>query len=507
MRGLGRGLCVLLFFMAMSSSAYAQATLAGTAKDASGAVLPGVTVEAASDVLIEKTRTALTDGTGRYQIVDLRPGAYTVTYTLNGFATVKRENVQLTGTATIMVDVEMRVGNVAETVTVTGETPIVDVQTTRRQTVLDQQVVTAIPTSRNSFSVGVLIPGVSLAFSGTLGSPNNAQDVGGSLGPSTESLSAHGSRLQDQRQAVNGVALSTMIGGGWGGGAVPNATGTAEFAIDTAAVDASLATGGPRVNFIPRDGGNRVSSTLYGSFATEGFQTATSVTKEGFPEIRANTIQKNGDFNPGVGGPIVKDKLWFYLSGRYQVANNFAPGMFHNLNANKPNPLTHIVSYNPDLSSPATSPRDFYVYMGRLTWQANPRNKFGLTYDLEGNCFCPDGVSATRTPEAGVDRRFPLQRFVQLDWNSPISSKVLIEASAIHRVERWGGMNLQTGSGDNITTLDPTVIGISDVGLAPPPLGFQYGAATQGLAPGSPAYNNSWNDNWHYRAAISYSAG
>src|SRR4030095_15091107 len=111
-----------------------------------------------------------------------------------------------------------------------------------------------------------------------------------------------------------------------------------------------------------------------------------------------------------------------------------------------------------------------------------------------------------RTREAARDRRFPLQRFVQVDWNSPVSSKLLLEASAIHRVERWGDMNLQTGTAGNITALAPTVIGIADVGLAPNP-GFNYGAAAQGLAPGSPAYNNSWNDNWHYRAAISYITG
>ena len=206
MRGLGRGLCLLVMLSAMSSSAYAQATLAGTAKDASGAVLPGVTVEAASDVLIEKARSGVTDGTGRYQIVDLRPGAYTVTYHAERDSRRSNaKNVLLTGTATTTIDADMRVGKVTETVTVSGETPIVDVQTTRRQTVLDQQVVTAIPTSRNSFSVGVLIPGVSLAFSGTLGSPNNAQDVGGSLGPSTESLArtAAACRISGRRSTAS----------------------------------------------------------------------------------------------------------------------------------------------------------------------------------------------------------------------------------------------------------------------------------------------------------------
>jgi hypothetical protein len=509
MRRLLRLVSVLVILMGFPTAARAQvgASLSGTVRDAQGAVIPGVTVEAASPVLIEKARTALSDGSGRYVIPDLRPGTYTVTFTLSGFVTVKREGVQLSGTLVTTIDADMRLGSVTETITVTGQASLVDTQSTQRQTVMNQEIVTAIPSSRNGFSVGVLIPGVSIAFSGTLGSPNNAQDVGGALGPSTESLSAHGSRLQDQRMTMNGVALSTMIGGGWGGGAVPNATGTSEFAIDTAAVDATLATGGPRINFIPKDGGNKLSGTLYGSYATEGFQTESSRQVGNFPAIRANTVQKNGDFNPGLGGPIVRDKAWFYLSGRYQVANLFVPGMYINQNANKPNPVTHLVSYVPDLSRPAVAPREFFTYQGRLTWQASSRNKFGVTYDLESNCFCPDQVGPTRTPEAGVDRRFPLQRFVQLDWNSPLSAKVLLEASAIHRVERWGAMNLQTGSGGNISTLDPSVIGVSDVGLAPPPIGFNYGAAVSGLAPGSPAYNNSWNDNWHYRAALSYVTG
>ena len=147
------------------AQAQTSASINGVVRDTQGGVVPGVTVEAASPALIEKVRSSITDGAGRYAIANLRPGTYTMTFTLTGFATVKREGVVLTGTATVAVDAEMRVGTVAETVTVSGETPLVDVQTTRRQTVLDQQTVTAIPTSRNSFSVGVLIPGVTLAFS------------------------------------------------------------------------------------------------------------------------------------------------------------------------------------------------------------------------------------------------------------------------------------------------------------------------------------------------------
>lgn len=492
---------LLACVIATPRTAHAQvgASISGTVRDAQGAVIPGVTVEAASPVLIEKARTAVTDATGRYAILDLRPGAYTVVFTLSGFTTVRRESVTLTGTGVTTVDAEMRVGAVQETITVTGEPPLVDLQSTRKQTVIDQEVVTAVPTSRNQFALAVLIPGISIATTGTAAPPNAGQDVGGAYGPSTMSLAAHGSRLADQRMTVNGVALSTMIGGGWGGGAVPNATGTAEFAIDTAAVDASLATGGPRINFIPKDGGNRLSATVFGSYATEAWQTESSRKVGAFEPIRANTVKVNGDFNPGLGGPFIRDRLWFYLSGRYQRADNYVPGMFYNANANNPNAFTYV----PDRSRPAAAPREFSVYQGRMTWQATTKNKVGLTYDQETNCFCPNNVSATRSPEAGTDRRFPLQRFVQVDWNSPVSSKLLLEASAIHRVERWGDMHLRTGNAGNITSLDPRVVGIIDQGLG----NFNYGAAAQGNGPGSAPFNNSWNTNLHYRAAFSYVTG
>jgi hypothetical protein len=495
MRGLRPGFFVLVILSAISSSAYAQATLAGVVRDASGAVLPGVTVEAASDVLIEKVRSGVTDGTGRYQIVDLRPGTYAVSYTLTGFATVKREAVQLTGTATTTIDVEMRVGNVSETITVTGETPIVDVVNSTRQTVLGQEIVTALPTSRNSFAVGVLITGVNVrdGFGAVT-------DVGGATGPSTLALSAHGGKTEDQRLLLNGVALSTMIGGGWGGGAIPNASGTAEFAIDTAAVDASAATGGVRINFIPRDGGNRVAGTIAGSFANDRMQADSFV--KGLPFIttpdgfRASTVKSNGEFNPGFGGPIKKDQVWFFLSGRYQAANSYVPNIYHDKNANNPTKFT----YDPDLTRPGVIERDWYVYQGRLTWQASPKNKFGLTYDHENFCICSNGVSATTAPEAATEFNFPLQRFVQVDWNMPVSSNLLIEASGIHRVERWGGMDRRHGA-DGLPNVDPNVISIQDMFVTGLTWRAPHGAF------GGPPYNNSWNTNLHYRAAVSYITG
>jgi hypothetical protein len=380
---------------------------------------------------------------------------------------------------------------------VSGETPAVDLQSTTRQAVMDQEIVSAIPSSRTPFTVGVLIPGVRKgAFTG--------QDVGGSVVQEVASLEANGGRTSDQRMMVNGVALSSMIAGGWGGGAVPNATGTSEFAIDVSGVDAQAATGGVRINFIPRDGGNRFSGTIPFSYAHEDFAadnvTGTDI-QERNPGFVAGRIKANGDFNPGFGGPISRDKLWFFLSGRSLFADNYVAGTFFNQNVNSPNAFTYVPG------AQAVLHQEQKIYQARITWQASPRNKFGTTFDQEKFCACSTGIGpqpggAIVSPEAGVDRRFPLQRFVTLDWSSPVSNKLLLEASAIHRVERWGGMEPQEGKLGNIDQLTPGIIGINDSNSPVTRTGLSYRAAT-GAAP----YNNSWNWNLHYRAAMSYITG
>ena len=138
MRVLTRLLCSLTCALLLPVSAYAQASITGVVKDASGAVLPGATVEASSPALIEKTRTAVTDGSGQYRIVDLLPGTYTVAFTLPGFSTVRREGVEVTGSFAATINADLKLGTLEETITVTGETPTVDVQNSLRQTVLSK---------------------------------------------------------------------------------------------------------------------------------------------------------------------------------------------------------------------------------------------------------------------------------------------------------------------------------------------------------------------------------
>src|SRR5215475_9062466 len=254
MRVLTKGVVVLALLF-LPASAFAQASISGTVKDASGGVLPGVTIEAASDVLIEKVRTATTDGNGRFQLVDLRPGKYTVTFQLTGFGTVKREGVELSGTGNTVVDADLRVGAVAETITVTGESPLVDVSSTKKESVLDHDIVQSLPSSRQYFTLARMVPGTT----------GGGTDVG-------QSLTVHGSKNVDQRIMLNGVSIMTLQAGGNIGGQQPDVGSAAEVAVDTSSLSAEGATGGLRINFIPKDGGNTFGNSTFVTFANQSMQ-------------------------------------------------------------------------------------------------------------------------------------------------------------------------------------------------------------------------------------------
>ena len=203
MRSLTRTAALWMSALFLPSVVFAQAGIAGNVKDSSGAVLPGVTVEASSPALIEKVRSVVTGASGQYRIVDLRPGAYTVTFTLPGFSTFRREGIELSGTFVATVNAEMRVGALEETITVVGETPVVDIRNVRTQAVLNKDVIAAIPTGRNYQNLHVLVPGVTIAAGN--------QDVGGSGGDQQVNYSAHGGDVRDSRTQVNGMVVQDVI--------------------------------------------------------------------------------------------------------------------------------------------------------------------------------------------------------------------------------------------------------------------------------------------------------
>ena len=237
----------LLLMCATASAQNANGSITGAVKDASGAVLPGVTVEAASPALIEKARTAVTDGQGLYRIVDLRPGTYTVTFTLPGFSTLKRDGLELTAGFTATVNGDMKVGELAETITVSGETPVVDLQNVRQQTTLSRTTLEALPTSGRISQLVNFIPGA------VVGNPV-WQSVGG-LDERANAFSAHGGRFDDNAPIIDGMVQRLQ------GGAVFvfNQLTFQEVTVETGGISAERNTGGVQINIVPREGGNTIS--------------------------------------------------------------------------------------------------------------------------------------------------------------------------------------------------------------------------------------------------------
>ena len=221
MRASVKTLTLLAWFVVVPTAAFAQAVIAGTVKDPSGAVLPGVVVEAASPALIEKVRTAVTDGTGQYRVEDLRPGAYTVTFTLQGFSTFRREGIELSGSFTATINAELKVGALAETITVSGETPVVDVQSARREVTLNSDVIKSIPTVRSYNAIVVVVPGVVTNLNDTV------------TGTATTQFPIHGGRNNEGRMTIDGLNIGNPVGGNQPPGYVADIGNSQEITFTT----------------------------------------------------------------------------------------------------------------------------------------------------------------------------------------------------------------------------------------------------------------------------------
>ena len=424
-------LFVLLCVLAAPLTASAQASITGVVKDASGAVLPGVTVEAASPALIEKVRSVVTDGAGQYRIVDLRPGAYTVTFSLPGFASVRREGIELAGTFVATINADMRVGGLEETITVSGEAPVVDVQSAQQQTVISNEIIAALPSGRAYISLITLNPSVVL----------NQQDVGGTNGPGSQRYTSHGSIDTDSRILVDGLGIASADGGGAAGSwYVPNVTASREVVTTSSGGLGEADTGGVIVNIISRDGGNTVSGVFFGTGASPAMQgdNYTQELKDRGLTAR-DSLSKNYDFTGGVGGPLVRDRVWYFAHGRRQRADNFIAGMFDNRNAGNPASWT----YDPDLSRQAISYQDWWSAALRLTAQATQRHKFAIFWDEQYRCAlpggCPGASSTTSAEAAALGGRAFNDRVSQATWTSPATNRLLFEAGVGTHILSWGG--------------------------------------------------------------------
>ncbi len=475
----------VLLGLCLSTKVFAQASITGVVRDASGAVLPGVTVEASSPALIEKARSGVTSGTGQYRIENLPPGTYSVTFTLTGFSVVKRENVELEGAFSATINADLRVGAVEETITVTAETPIVDVQNTTRQRVLDHEVIDAIPTGRSDKDLAVLVPGVTI--SGAI-----SQDIGGTTDQVSAQLVVHGSRGVDQRLTQNGVALSIPSNGANTLIVATNLTAYQEVTIDTVAVSAELPTGGVRVNYIPKDGGNKFSGALVlgfgnGSMQSSNLTDALKAAGLGTP----SALKQSYDYNPGLGGPIIRDKLWFHVAYKKQLNQTYPAGIYENANANNPNAWTYV----PVLSSRPFNGTDGSDFHSRVTWQALPKLKVGFDVQESGYCACTDGISVTTSPEAALYRATSKQQNIMGDWSLPITNHLLVEGAFINRHQN------QTRDVPPDNT-NPLMISVTEQALG----NLVYRTVNTG-AGNSPNLRYNWFANMFVRSSISYLVG
>src|SRR4249919_2581533 len=255
MRSVRVCLAVVLGALLLPAAAYAQSSMAGVARDTSGAVLPGVTVEASSPALIEKVRTVVTDASGQYKIVDLRPGTYTITFTLTGFSVVRREGIELAGSGTVQINADLKVGALEETITVSGETPIVDVQNAARQQVLNGDLIANTPAAKSWNGIMLLIPGVT-------GDPNTVQ-----LTPGMVLFGIHGGPTTEGRLQVDGMNVGASRGGGGVSGYSVDTANVQEISFRTSGGLGEAETGGPYMNIVPKKGGNTFRGTASFQFS------------------------------------------------------------------------------------------------------------------------------------------------------------------------------------------------------------------------------------------------
>jgi Carboxypeptidase regulatory-like domain len=407
------------------SVARAQSAIAGVVRDTSGAVLPGVTVEAASDALIEKTRSVTTDGDGQYKIVDLRPGTYSVTFTLVGFATVKRDGIELPANFTSTINADLRVGALEETVNVSGQSPIVDVQNAVQQQVLSRSVLDAVPTGRSVPSLGAMLTGARLAL----------PDVGGTSGMQNRDLTVHGSDGRDTTFMVDGMILNGIEGDG-SVQSYFNDMMFDEVSYQTSAINAETSAGGVRANMIPKDGGNVFKGTGFISGGNKGLQSSNSADAIAKGLAAPDSLNKVWDVNFAEGGPLKKDKLWFFSSfrdwGVYQyIANSF-------------------FRYGADAGQQTIDNARISSGMTRLTTRIGDKNKIAGYLDRIRKFRGHENSAPAGYAIAGeaTDIRAPKQYYTsEIKYTGTITSRFLIESGFAINNESY-----------SLTPLDPTTV-------------------------------------------------
>ena len=505
MRRASKAVVTLMAVVLLPSLAFAQGALTGTVRDQSGAVLPGVTVEASSPALIEKVRTAVTDGAGQYRVTGLNPGTYSLTFRLTGFNIVKREGIELSGTATLTIPVDMRVGALEETITVTGESPVVDVQTTQRETVLSADVVAAIPGNR---SVGTLlnaVPGLTV------------NDGALAASPTMTFFAARGGPINEGRMAINGMTVAAPFNGGGVSTYILDSVNVDEVSVAIAGGLGESDIGGPVMNLVPRSGGN--------AFRGQGFINNAGDWSRGDnlnDELRAVGITETPgiissyDASVSYGGPIKRDRLWFF--GSYRSLDTASPvqGVVANRN-------TYDASRWDWVGDPSVTARQLQgraSYVGRFTAQVSGKHRISFNQEYQRRCegsplkIGSDGCNtredgwiaagtATVSPEANPNYFGNTPYHVtQAIWTAPMTNKLLLEAGYTWFSFKGGttGRVPPDGIFDLISVTEQST-------AINPATGLQFAPRANFAYRGVPTANPNYANPNSWRASASYVTG
>ena len=452
-----------------ATSAWGQAgtnsgVIAGEVDDSSGAKVPGAKVAVTSPALIEEARETVTGDDGLYRIVNLPPGVYSVTASQTGFTASKREGIEITTGFTATVNFSLTPGSVTQTVTVTTEAPVLDTQDSVVQKVVSNAVLEALPIGKSASDYPALLPGAI--------APAASQDVGGLKGEQTQGFRIHGSAPIDFTQLRDGMYYGAMTGGGSNQLSSNNPTATQEVQLETGGYTAEDWNNGGHVNIIPKSGGNSLHGSFQADFGNKALQ-SNNVT----PALQAlgvpssSSIRSLYEVAGGVGGPIKKDKLWFFADARHWISSSYQAGANFFYDANEAASFPNNLYYAADPSRPAYDINTYTDEGLRLTWQATKRNQFTQNFIQERNCNCFYTISSgLLAPEAATHHWYLHDFRDQVTWTFPVNNKLVL----------WAGFTAVVSDIDTKSSGEtPTSFAVTDSTA-----NFTYGANGTALNPG-----------------------
>jgi carboxypeptidase family protein len=414
--------CMFSAVFAWGQAGTNSGVIAGEVDDSSGGKVAGAKVEVTSPALIQSARDTVTGEDGLYRIVNLPPGVYNVTASQNGFTTSKREGILITTGFTATVNFSLTPGAVEQTVTVSGEIPVIDTQDSVVQTIVSSAVLESLPIGKSAADYPSLLPGA-VAAAGN-------QDVGGLQGEQAQGFRIHGSATGDYALMRDGMYYGTMHSGGTNQMTSSNPTATQEMQIESSGYSAEDWNLGGHVNIIPKNGGNDLHGNLQADFGTKGLESG-NVT----PRLQAlgvptpSSIRSLYEVAGGVGGPILKDKLWFFTEARHWISASNQAGATYFFDAQESAPYPNNLYYAADSSRRAYISNTYTDGGLRLTWQATKRNQFTENFIQENNCNCFYTINqGLLAPEATTDHYYQPNWREQATWTFPVNNKLVLWA-------------------------------------------------------------------------------